>query len=155
MISTLRNLPARLRRFWSGSIQRQLTIGISLLLAAVMAVFVYDVVSRQDDFLRRQNQEEARALARTLAANSVSWVLASDLAGLQELIQTMRRYPNLRYAMVLDKNGRVLAHTNASLVGRYADDAVSRSLATTRMPRILIDSSALIDIADLLRRDDL
>ena len=153
MISTLRNLPARLRRFWSGSIQRQLTIGISLLLAAVMAVFVYDVVSRQDDFLRRQNQEEARALARTLAANSVSWVLASDLAGLQELIQTMRRYPNLRYAMVLDKNGRVLAHTNASLVGRYADDAVSRSLATTRMPRILIDSSALIDIAVPVQED--
>lgn len=153
MPPNLPHLLIRLRRIWSGSIQRQLTLGISVLLAAIMTVFVYDMVSRQDDFLRWQNQEEARALARTLAANSVSWVLASDLAGLQELIQTVRHYPELRYAMVLDGNGRVLAHTDANHVGRYANDAISRSLATTRMPRILIDSPSLIDIAVPVQED--
>lgn len=144
----LRQLPSRLRRLWSGSIRRRLILGIGALFAVVMSVFVADMVLHQNDFLHRENAGRAAALAQTLAANSVSWALASDFAGLQEVVQSVRGFPDLRYAMILARDGRVLAHTDPTLTGRYARDEVSDALL--RAPpqtRLLLSTSALIDVA--------
>lgn len=152
MISALRSLPARLRRLWPGSIRSRLVFGIGVLLVVVMSAFVADMMRRQIDYLYREHQEQAQALAYTLAANSVSWVLASDLAGLQEVTQTVKRFPDLRYAMVLARDGRVLAHTDLQLPGRYARDPVSDSLL--RAPpaaQFLVNDASLIDVAVPIR----
>jgi len=139
---------ARIRRLWTGSIRRRLILGISALLAIVMSVFVVDMSSRQADYLHRESQDEAQALAQTLAANSVSWVLASDLAGLQEVVQVLKGYPDVRYAMVLARDGRVLAHTDPRLSGRYARDPVSDSLLRAPLaPQLLVNTASLVDVA--------
>ena len=144
----LRQLPSRLRRLWSGSIRRRLILGIGALFAVVMSIFVADMVLHQDDFLHQENEGRAAALAQTLAANSASWALASDFAGLQEVIQSVRGFPDLRYAMILARDGRVLAHTDPTLTGRYVRDEVS-DLLLRAPPRtqLLLSTSALIDVA--------
>src|SRR5512140_2837924 len=116
----LRQLSSPIRRFWTGSIRRRLILGISALFAVVMSAFVTDLVSRQTDYLHQESREKAQALAQTLAASSVSWVLASDFAGLQEVVQVLTGYPDVRYAMLLARDGEVLAHTDQKLQGRYA-----------------------------------
>ena len=143
-----RKLSTRICRLWTGSIRNRLILGISALLAIVMSVFVVDMGSRQADYLHRESQEEATVLAQTLAANSVSWALASDLAGLQEVVQVLKGYPDVRYAMVLARDGKVLAHTDPRLPGRYARDPVSDSLLRAPLaPQLLVNTASLVDVA--------
>ncbi|MFP5506768.1 MAG: hypothetical protein ACLGH6_11255 [Gammaproteobacteria bacterium] len=61
-----------IRRFWTRSIRRQLILGIALVHAVLMTIFVFDMVERQRNFLTEQGIAQADGLANTLAASSVS-----------------------------------------------------------------------------------
>ena len=138
----------RLRRIWTGSIQRRLTLGITLLITLVMATVILNVVLRQREFLWKSQEERGMALAQSLAVSSASWVLASDVEGLREVVGSLAAYPDLSYAMVITREGKVLGHTDTRLVGQYARDATSDSLRSAApVPRVLIRSGALQDVA--------
>ena len=135
---------------WLGnaSIRRQLIVGVVAVHAILMTLFVLDMVERQRNFLHEQNLSQANSLAHTLATNSISWILAHDVVGLDEVIQSLQRYPYLRYAMLLDQDGRVLAHSDRSKVGLTVQDETSRSLLRQQpVPRILVNNHTLIDCA--------
>lgn len=147
-------LSTRLRRVWTGSIQRRLTLGISALIAAVMLAYVFDLTYRQTKLLHQQQREAARALAQTLAANSVAQIATGDRAGLQEALLTVARYPDLRLARVLSREGRVLADIDASRVGQAADDAASRALlGAAPQAQDLLGDEQTIDVAAPIQRD--
>lgn len=136
------------KSFWNRSIQRQLMLGIALVHAVLMTIFVTDLVSRQKTFLRTQSVEQTEGLAKSLAANSVSWVLADDVIGLEEIVHSQKNFPNIQYAMILSPKGRVLAHTDKSLVGLYVQDPVSLSLVNGEPDiRHLVNDINLLDIA--------
>ncbi|MBF0592280.1 MAG: HAMP domain-containing protein [Nitrospirae bacterium] len=113
-----------------------------------MSIFVFDLVERQSVFLKGQTVSQTTSLAETLAANSTSWVLASDFIGLDEVIHSQSKYPGLLYAMVVDKDGCILGHTDASMVKKYLNDSISLHLLHTQ-PReiILLNNSKLVDVA--------
>lgn len=143
-----RGLFARLRFFWSGSIRRQLVIGIAGVHAVLMSAFVYDLVQRQSGFLMDQSVRHATSLASSLAAASPSWILASDVAGLEEVLASQSSFPSLRYALIQSMNGKVLGFTDRSKEGRYVSDPASLSLlGKPPSPVILINSPALVDVA--------
>lgn len=124
----MQNIFRSIKLFWNRSIQRQLLLGIALVHAVLMTIFVSDLVSRQHSFLNTQSVEQTEALARSLSANSVSWVLSDDVIGLDEIIASQKGYPNVEYAMILSPRGKVLAHTDNALVGLYVKDAISLGL---------------------------
>ncbi|MBI4665981.1 MAG: PAS domain S-box protein [Nitrospinae bacterium] len=135
-------------RFWTRSIRRQLMLGIMTVHAVLMSIFVYDMVGRQREFLHKQSVEQAKSLAETLAANSVSWVLASDVVGMEEVIQSVRSYPDLKFAMLFSTDGQTLAHTERKFVGLYVSDPKSLSLLkSSPATTVLTDSHALVDVA--------
>ena len=137
-----------IRNFWTSSIQRQLILGIALLHAVLMSIFIFDMVGRQTKFLHQQSIEQATSLAETLAANSTSWLLANDIIGMEELIISQSKYPSLQYAMLLNSEGKVLGHTIKKYVGQYANDKKSkRLLNATEATQILTNTQKLIDIA--------
>ncbi len=141
-----------LSRLWGGSIRRQLILGIALVHAVLMTIFVFDLVTRQRAFLQEQSLVQAESLAETLAANSVSWVLAADVVGLEEVVRAQSRYSGLRYAMVLDPDGRVLGHSEKGYLGRYVTDPVSLSLLDgPGAKRTLVADETLIDVAVPIR----
>lgn len=145
-----------LHNVWTASIRRQLMLGIALVHAVLMTIFVFDLVSRQNDFLIDESRKQASALAQTLAANGSSWVLADDFIGIEEVINSQRAYPGLRYAMFIDTRGKVLGYTDKAQVGRYVSDPVSQRLlnagpATQIATQILHDSRLLMDIAHPIR----
>jgi len=136
------------RRFWAASIRHQLIAGFVLVLALLMTVLVIKLVGYQRDFLRNHSMGQAASLAETLSTGSTSWVLANDVVGLQEVVQSVMRYPGLRYAMLLAPDGRVLAHNEPSLIGRYLQDATSHTLlSATPALKTLVASDDLIDVA--------
>jgi len=143
MTATIRFVKA----FWNRSIQRQLMLGIALVHAILMTIFVIDLVSRQRTFLDGQNVKQTESLAKSLAANSVSWVLSDDVIGLEEVINSQKSYPNIEFAMILSSRGKVLAHTDNSKVGLYVQDPVSLSLLNGE-PNVnyLLNDDNLIDI---------
>lgn len=137
-----------IRRFWTRSIQRQLMLGIAVVHAVLMTIFVVDLVERQRHFLTEQSIAQANSLAKTLAANSSSWLLARDLEGLNEVLQSQTGYPQLRYAMVLTPQGRVVAHTEPDKAGLYLVDEISRSLLESAVEtHLLIADRQLVDTA--------
>ncbi|MBU0663698.1 MAG: GAF domain-containing protein [Proteobacteria bacterium] len=133
---------------WPTKIRYQLICGVALVHLLLMTFFVFDLVSRQRDFLRQQSLEQTTNLAEALALNSSSWVLANDVIGLQEIVRAVGQYPGLRYAMIISTNGKVLAHTDESHIGQYLADDKSRTLhgAESKIKVIHADQE-LLDVA--------
>ncbi|MCW8987597.1 MAG: response regulator [Gammaproteobacteria bacterium] len=137
-----------INKFWTASIRRQLMLGIMLVHAVLMSIFVYDLVERQRVFLHLQSVEQAKSLSKTLAANSASWVLMNDVIGLEETLLAQVNYPSLGYAMVLSPEGRVLGHTETNKVGLYINDPISEKLLTVKKEQtVLVNNNLSIDIA--------
>jgi len=142
-------------RFWMASIRRQLILGIALVHAVLMTIFVFDLVDRQSQFLYEQSIAQAEGLAKTLATTSSSWVLARDIAGLEEVLQSQAGFPALRYAMVLTPRGKVIVHTDRTKNNLYLSDAISRELLNSPAElQILVSDNDLIDLAYPILIDD-
>lgn len=134
-----------IQKLWTSSIRRQLMLGIIFVHAILMSIFVFDLVERQREFLHAQSIEQAKSLVKTLAVNSSSWVLANDVIGLEETLESVIEYPALRYAMVLSPEGKVLGHTQIDKVGMYVNNS---KLVTNKKEQIIFVNNALsIDIA--------
>jgi signal transduction histidine kinase/CheY-like chemotaxis protein len=139
-----------INRYWHHSIQRQLVLGIALVHAVLMTIFILDLTERERHFLQKQSVQQAIALSEMLAANSSSWVLASDVVGLSEILSYQKRYPGLDYSMVISERGQVLAHTNAEFIGRYLNDEISYNLLNSEAKpttQILWQTERYLDIA--------
>ena len=137
-----------LKQIWTKSIARQLMLGIALVHAVLMTIFVVDLVGRERTFLLDLSRKQAIGLAETLAANGTSWILAQDVIGMEEIIKSQSGFPGLKYAMFLDNNGKVLSYTDIKQVGKYVNDEVSKTLLTAKPETYsLIDNSRFIDIA--------
>ena len=137
-----------LYKFWTASIQRQLILGIALIHAILMSIFVFDLVERQREFLLKQNTTGAQALAKTLAANGTSWIISNDTLGMEEVIDSQKNFAGLEYAMFIDMEGRVLGYTDRSQVNSYINDPVSLKLLKAPARNvILLENDVLIDVA--------
>jgi len=140
-----------LRNYWYKSIRRQLILGIALVHAVLMTIFVVDLTERQRHFLQQESIQRSLAIAEMLAANSSSWVLASDVVGLTEILSYQMHYPGVQYALVTSMSGQVLAHTDSQWIGRYLIDEPSQKLfIPTESPpttQLLFQNEHYLDIA--------
>ena len=113
-------------KFLSHSIKNKLIVSIALLHAVLMTVFVFDLVQRQQIFLMEESYNYTTGIAKTLAVNSIPWVLSNDLAGLDEIIKAQTEQPNLKFAMITDERGQILAYhhedlSTPKLVGKFIE----------------------------------
>ena len=141
-----------LRRLAPSGIRARLILAVALVNFVLLALFATDLVDRQRAFLTERGRVYAASLASTLASNSSSWILANDVVGLQELVQSVSTRPSLRYAMVVNREGRVLAHTDVTRVGQYLRDEASLALLRAEPgPRIVHQSGSIVDVAAPVR----
>lgn len=129
-----------LQKLFFGTIRRQLIMAVALVHALMMSVFVLDLTLRQQNLLLERQTEHSITLAQSIATTSAAWMASRDLAGLQEIIDAQQRYPELMFAMILDIDGRILAHTESARRGQYVLDVSSSDEL-----RILSRSAALVD----------
>ncbi|GLH68606.1 hypothetical protein GETHPA_01390 [Geothrix rubra] len=138
---------SRPRHLWPRAFRHRLLAGTALSLGLAMVLFISRVALQQRSGLLRQSEDRASVLAQALAASNLSEFLESDIQGMVDLLRPLAAYPDLRYAMILTPEGRVLAHTDPSLVGQYLSDEGSRTfLAGPARPTTLIRTDRLIDV---------
>lgn len=139
---------AYIKHFWTASLRRQLIFGVVLIHAVLMSIFIYDLGARQETFLHAQSLEQVSSLSKMLAVNSASSVLVNDIVGLEEIMDVQIHFPALRYAMILNPEGRILGHTEADKVGLFLNDSVSANLLKSKIGQvILVNNESSIDVA--------
>ncbi len=131
-----------LTRLLAGTLRRQLVLGMVLVVSAMMSLFAWDLTRQQQVQALDRQSEQAVAVAHSVAVSGAVWVLARDVAGLQEIVQGLSPYPDLRYAMVLDGQGQVLAHSDPTRRGLYLTD-----LPPTAELNVLRREAHLVDVA--------
>ena len=139
----------RLHQFLFGTLRRQLNFGMSLTVALIMTLFVWNTTHRQQTIEMGQHREQAIAVANSLATSSAIWVASRDFSGLQEIVDGELLYPNLNHAIVLGLRGQVLAHTDKSKVGLYITELPTDSTnETVQITTSMIDVTKSIVLAD-------
>ena len=143
-----RGLVEQLKSYVQGSIRRQLSWAFGLLALLTLWLAGYLLYAYQRDYLYRQGERNAANLAYSLAVSSSSWLIARDMAGLQEVTAGFASTPDLKFAAVISRRGEVLASTRSEQVGRYFSDALSQGLlAAPPRAQVLISQPDLIDVA--------
>jgi len=132
----------KLYLFLIGTLRGRLIISVAAVHAVMMALFIGDLTLRQRTMLLERQIEEATALSHTLATSAAGWISANDIAGLQELVEAQHRYPELLFAILADKEGRVLADSGNSRQGLYMLDLPPEARQT-----VISNIPALVDIA--------
>jgi PAS domain S-box-containing protein len=138
-----------IHRFLSSTLRGRLILGVAGVHAVMMTLFIVDLTARQRAMLLDRQEDDAKALAETLSTSAASWLAAYDIAGLQELVEVQRRYPELIFAILADKDGRILAHTDHSRQGQLLLDlsGVVRRTVIGRSP-VLVDVAVPAMIGD-------
>jgi diguanylate cyclase (GGDEF)-like protein/PAS domain S-box-containing protein len=130
-----------------GSIRRQLMWAFGLLSLLMLWLAGYLLYAHQRDFLYRQGERNAANLTYSLAVSSSSWLVARDMAGLQEVTAGFATTPDLKFAAIVSRRGEVLASSRGEQIGKYFSDAVSRRmLEAPADSQVLISQPALIDV---------
>jgi PAS domain-containing protein/GAF domain-containing protein len=135
-------MPNLLSRFLFRTLRGRLIIGVAGVHAVMMALFIGDLTLRQRAMLLDRQTEEASAISKSLSTSAAGWFEADDIAGLQELVEAQRSYPEVLFAMLANEQGRVLADTDRSRRGRYLLD-----LPREARGAVLSRTPALVDIA--------
>ncbi len=131
-----------LYRLLTKTLRGRLIIGVALVHAFMMALFVADLTKRQRAMLLEHQADHATSLSQTLATSAAGWIAADDIAGLQELVEVQRRYPDLVFALLTDRQGLVLADTDSTRRGLYLQD-----LSGEVRQQVFSRSGALVDVA--------
>lgn len=136
------------------SIRGRIIAGVLLLHAVLMSMVVWDLSSRQHDFMEKQLANHGASLARTLAINAPSWLIANDLNGLDELVDSLKSTHNLQLALILNRDGKVRASTDPSLLNLVLDDAPSKALMTAKPDARQLWHDGMVDSLAEIRSGD-
>ncbi len=93
------------------SIAVAMIIGITMLAVAVL------IIGYQRESLRENTEASNLAMTRNLAHDAAESLLVFDPLRLDELINTVHGVAPSAYAMIVDANGMIAAHTKRSLLG--------------------------------------
>ncbi len=140
----------RILKLVCGTLRRELTIAFALATGLVMLAFGQGVIDHQARFLTEQGTRNAQDLAHSVAVGSTAWVVANDIIGLQAELRSIAHNANLKYALVLGRDGKVLASNNAHEVGMMVRDQTSLRLLASPVPRamVLVDDDRMVDAAE-------
>lgn len=114
------------------SLRRKLIIGITGVHAIMMISFVSDLVARQRSFLLERTRERTLHQADLLAASSVPQLVTNDLAGLQDILESLSGDATIRSAYVTDNRGLILGHSDRKQIGLSYRDSETESILNGR-----------------------
>jgi hypothetical protein len=128
-------------KLWPASIRGQLILGITLVHLFLMTIFVFDLVRREKEFLKKQNHDQANNFVNEFAVNSTTYIIANDFDQLERFVSYHSNFPHLRYAMILSPDRIVLAHTNKNYIGKKPSDEISLQLVGLTTGKTLVKTT--------------
>ncbi len=142
------------------AVDRRLTLSFGVLILALMLSVLAGAVFYLDGVMKREEQQLSTLLTRILAV-SVSRVSFSGRYHAQLLLEDIRAdHPSIRYLLVTDKTGRVLASSDESrldtlLVGESAEQArqVMTEGDSERSRQLRVDGEPVLEVTLPYRGD--
>jgi PAS domain S-box-containing protein len=118
------------------SLRTKLLVGTLLVVSAVMGALVLIVEARQREAIIREVRQRGLALARDLAAVSSGPLVLYNYTQLEQYVARLESETDVAYAMILDRDGRVAAHS-------HRPEAVGTLLTGEVLDRILSTETTL------------
>ncbi len=113
-------------------LQTRFALHIILLVAVIFAILIPAVLMIQESAILGTARDNGLRLVTIFAFSSVPALVADDFLGLRQVVNSLGQEADVRYAMILDLEGRVLIHTLVRETGaRYQDPMTRRVLAAT------------------------
>ena len=123
--------------FDSRSLQTRLLCGTLLVICLLMTAVFVVVDHRQRSAVIEEAQRRGEVLARDLAAVSHGPLLLQHFTALEQNVVRLSKEQDVRYAIILDGDGRVAAHSaHSERVGLVLPGAVDRQAAATLEPLV-------------------
>lgn len=125
------SLRERYRRL---SLQARFALHVILLVSVLFTLLIPAVLLIQERAILGTARENGLRLVTIFAFSSVPALVADDFLGLRQLVTSLAREPDIRYAMILDLDGRVLIHTRLAETGAIYQDPLTRRALTAAEP---------------------
>lgn len=119
------------------SLRARLLWGLVLVIVVVMSAVFAVVEHRQSAAIIDQVQTRGRVLSRNLAAMASGHLLLYNFTGLEQDVARIAREADVTYALVLDREGNVAAHSrHPETVGRALEGEADRRAVETGGPLV-------------------
>src|SRR5262249_22159182 len=118
------------------SLRTKFLVGTLLVVSAVMGALVLIVEHRQQEGIIREVRQRGMALARDLAAVSTGPLVLYNYTQLEQNVARLDGETDVAYAMILDREGRVAAHS-------HRPEVVGTLLSGATLDRILSTDTTL------------
>lgn len=119
-------------------------------LILVFMIFSFFVVLRHEtEILKEESHSRGSILASSLAIISAEAMRTFSDFQLQENLDQFSRLRDVRYALILNEHGRVVASTRSEEVGKTPDDALTMTAQETPDERVRIVTEGRHDILDV------
>jgi two-component system NtrC family sensor kinase len=137
------------------TLQGKFTIYLSILIVMMMSGLSYWTISREKGLMEKAIIREGKALVESFAISCTNTMLYEEIGLVEEgglldnyITDLMQRKGlPIVYAMILNPNGKVLAHNTLKEVGNaYQDDVTEKALASWDT-LLQYPSSAILDIS--------
>jgi signal transduction histidine kinase len=113
-------------------LQTRFALHVILLVSVIFAIIIPAVLMIQESAILGTARDNGLRLVTIFAFSSVPALVADDFLGLRQVVNSLGQEPDVRYAMILDLEGRVLIHSLVRETGaRYQDPMTRRALAAT------------------------
>jgi len=99
------------------SLALKFSVAVTILIIFAMFGAATLIISYQKESLRQSTFESSLAMTKKLAHDAVESLLVFDPLRLDELVGTVFDATSCTYAMIIDKEGKVVAHTKRSELG--------------------------------------
>jgi signal transduction histidine kinase len=99
-----------------------------------------------EDFIVKHIEEDFKEITNLFALNSANAIVLKDYAALSGFVDNIKGDEHVSYAVILDENGDVLAHSQHELEGKALTDPVSLKAAAAHDLLIQAVDSNTIDV---------
>lgn len=111
------------------SVRTQLIVGVALVHAVLMTFFVGDMIHKQAHILYQEVQEGTKNVVQSFAQGISMWLATGDYQAVQDALDSMtEQFSNFQTVLVMDREGRILAHNIPKYVGQFVSDSISLSV---------------------------
>jgi signal transduction histidine kinase len=130
----MNRLGALRERYGRLSLQGRFALHVILLVVVLFTLLIPAVLLIQERAILGTAREHGLRLAAIFAFSSVPSLVADDFLGLRQLVNSLGREPEIRYAMIQSLEGEVLIHTRLAETGTVLQDALTRRALTATEP---------------------
>jgi len=137
------------------TLQGKLTLYLSILIIATMSGLAYWNISREKTLLQKAISREGKALVESLAISCTNTMLYEEVGLVEEgglldnyISDLMQRNDlNIIYAMILDPEGKVVAHNSMVEVGNVYQDEITQRVLDSWNTLLQYPSANVLDIS--------